>query len=694
MDQNTREIKTHCSYMDHGGCGLIVTVRDGSIVKVKGDPDGWLNQGYVCPKGLASPKRLDHPQRLRHPLRRVGERGSGQWERISWDQALEEISTRLDEIRQRDGARSVAFGLGMPKGLDHFGQIRLANTFGSPNLVASQDVCHAPREITGVHTCGFYPVVDFKHPSELVVLWASAVTNTNEEGGICSQLLKQVGQGTKLMVIDPYRSSLADKAELWLPLRPGSDAALALGMINVIITEKLYDAEFVEQHTHGFAELAAQAADYPPERVAAITWLEPEQIRRAARLYASAKPAALAWGNPIEHTNNAFHAARGLVCLMALSGNLDVMGGNICPLEPKIAGLGPYVRADLVPDKRKQMLSAAHGVIPRFMTIPPAFLRRAILEGEPYPVKGFFSMDTNPLMVWADSRLTKRALESLEFFACAELFMTPSAALADVVLPAAASLEFDDIGHYGIGHGFILARPHVVEPPEECRAPMQICCDLGRRLAGEELWPEDYHDMLDMVLEPSGVSWEEFVERGHLQGPQKFRKYAEKGFRTPTGKVELLLSTADKFGLPPLPAWTGFPEETGEEFPLVLTGRKNKVALHSSYRWVEELRKQNPEPITELNPADAARLGIAEGDQVRVSTKQGSIVQKAKLNERVRQGVVYAEHGWWFPEETDADPLGGWERANFNLLTSAAKLGKEFGTPNMAAIPCKVEKAA
>ncbi|MBU1276365.1 MAG: molybdopterin-dependent oxidoreductase [Proteobacteria bacterium] len=692
MDQKSREIKTHCSYMDHGGCGLIVTVEDGRIVKVKGDPDGWLNQGYVCPKGLASPKRLDHPNRLRHPLRRAGERGSGQWERISWDRALEEISTRLDGIRQRDGARAVAFGLGMPKGLDHFGQIRLANTFGSPNLVASQDVCHAPREITGVHTCGFYPVVDFKQPSELVVLWASNVPATNEEGGICSALLKQVGQGTKLMVIDPRRGSLADKAELWLPLRPGSDAALALGMLNVMITEKLYDAEFVANHTHGFAELAAQVAGYPPERVAAITWLEPEQIRQAARLYANAKPAALAWGNPIEHTNNAFQAARGLVCLMALSGNLDVPGGNLQPLEPKIAGLGPYVRADLVPDKRTQMLSAAHGVIPRFMTIPPTYLRRAILEGNPYPVKGFFSMDTNPLMAWADSRLTKRALESLEFFACAELFMTPSAALADVVLPAAASLEFDDIGHYGLGHGYILARPRVVDPPTECRPPMQICCDLGQRLAGEDLWPADYREMLNMVLEPSGMSWEEFVERGHLQGPEKFRKYRDKGFKTPSGKVELRLSTAEKFGLPPLPAWDGFPEDTDPEFPLVLTGRKNRVSLHSSYRWVDELRAKNPEPVLEMHPDDAAKAGISEGDAVRLSTRQGSIVQVARLSRRVRPGVVYAEHGWWFPE--DPDPLGGWERSNFNLLTSTAKLGKEFGTPNMAALPCKVEKVA
>lgn len=691
MKTNPRQIKTHCSYMDHGGCGLILTVQDGRILKVQGDPQGWLNQGYVCPKGLASHHRLDHPQRLRHPLRRRGARGAGQWERISWDQALDEIASRLDAIRQRDGARAVAFGVGMPKGLDHFAQIRLANTFGSPNLAASQDVCHAPREITGVHTCGFYPVVDFKHPSRLVVLWASNVTATNEEGGICSQLLAQLGQGTELMVIDPRRSRLADQAKLWLPLRPGSDAALALGMLQVMIEEKLYDAEFVAHWTHGFAELASQVAAYTPERVAAITWLEPEQIRAAARLYASAKPAALAWGNPIEHTNHAFHAARALCCLMALSGNLDVPGGNLQPLEPKIAGLGPFVRADLVPDKRKEMLGAAHGVIPRFMTVPPAYLRRAILEGTPYPVKGLFAMDTNPLLVWADSRLTKQALESLEFFACAELFLTPSAALADVVLPAAANFEFDDIGHYGIGHGYILARPQAVAPPAECRPTLQICCDLGRRLAGPELWPQDYHALIDALLEPSGLSWEQFVERGHLQGPVKFRKYLQQGFHTPSGKVELFLSTAEKFGLPPLPAWEGFPEDTDAEFPLVLTGRKNRVSLHSSYRWVDELRKQNPQPILEMHPVDAERAGIQAGDAVRISTRQGSIVQYARLSDRLRPGVVYAEHGWWFPE--DPDPLGGWERSNFNLLTSADKLGQEFGTPNLAAVPCRVERA-
>ncbi len=691
MEPTKREHKTHCSYMDHGGCGLIVTVENGRVKKIKGDPQGWLNQGYACPKGLNAHHRLYHPDRLTHPLRRKGPRGSGSWERVSWDEALAEMAERMDAIRQKDGARAMAFGVGMPKGLDHFAMIRLANTFGSPNLVAIQDVCHAPREITGVHTCGFYPVVDYKQPTELVVLWASNPMATNEEGGINSQLLARLRAGSELMVIDPHRGELAGRAKLHLQLRPGSDAALALGMLNVIIGEELYDAEFVASYTHGFDELAAHVAQYTPEAMAPITWLEPNQIRAAARLYASAKSAALGWGNPIEHTNRAFHATRALVCLMALTGNLDAPGGNLHPLDPKIAKLGAFVRADLVPNKRKEMLSAAHGVIPRFMTVPSSFFRQAVLDGEPYPVKGLFCFDTNPLLIWADSRLAKRALEELKFFACAELYMTPSAALADLVLPAAASLEFDDIGHYGIGHGFILARSQVVDPPPECRPPSQICCDLGRRLAGEELWPGDYRELNQMVLEPSGLSWDEFVAKGHLQGPEKFHKYKEKGFRTPTGKVEFRLSTAEKFGLPPLPMWEGFAEEVSQEFPLVLTGRKNLAALHSSYRWVDELKAHNPAPTVELHPDDAAGLGLAEGDQARIFTRAGSIVQTVRLSQRLRPGVVYAEHGWWFPD--DPDPLGGWDRSNFNLLTSVDKLGKEFGTPNLAAIPCRVERA-
>ena len=267
MGEDIRWVKTHCARMDHGGCGLLVGVEDNRIVSVKGDPDGFLNKGYVCLKGIASPDRLTHPDRLKHPLKRVGKRGEGRWKRISWREALGEIAENLMKIKEHYGAKAVAFGAGTPKGLEHFVLIRLANIFGSPNVVAPQDVCHAPREVTGVHTCGFYPVADFHHPSKLILLWASNITSTNEEGEICSMLLEQIRKGTGLIVIDPRKIDLVKKAKNWLQLRPGTDHALALGFLHVIIEETLYDKDFVEKWTHGFDDLADHVRKYTPEKV-------------------------------------------------------------------------------------------------------------------------------------------------------------------------------------------------------------------------------------------------------------------------------------------------------------------------------------------------------------------------------------------------------------------------------------------
>ena len=195
MNNSIRWFKTHCARMDHGGCAIQVGVKDNKIVKIKGDPEGFLNQGYICPKALASPKRLNHPARLKQPLKRKGSRGEGKWHSISWEEAIGFISENLQAVKERIGARGVAFCQGMPKGLEHFVLIRLANTFGSPNVVVIQDVCHAPREISGIHTCGFYPVVDFHHQSRLVLLWGSNPPSTNEEGQICSLMLKQLNRG-------------------------------------------------------------------------------------------------------------------------------------------------------------------------------------------------------------------------------------------------------------------------------------------------------------------------------------------------------------------------------------------------------------------------------------------------------------------------------------------------------------------
>jgi len=693
MAEELRWFKTHCARMDHGGCALLVGVRDNQIVQIKGDPDGYLNRGYTCLKGRVSADRLTHPDRLKHPLKRAGKRGEGKWRRISWGEALDETAGSLLRIKDEHGARAVGFGVGMPKGLEHFVLIRLANLFGSPNVIASQDVCHAPREITGVHTCGFYPVADLHNPTRLVLSWASNLLSTSEEGQIASLLLDQVKNGAKLIVVDPRRTELAERADLWLQLRPGTAQALALGFMHVIIEEGLYDKEFVEHYTHGFEDLASHVKSFTPEVVAEITWVPADLIRQAARLYAEAKPAALQWGNAIEHDIHAFDATRSLVCLMAVAGNLEVPGGNVNAHDPKIMGLGEFVRADLIPDKRKEMISAHHRVIPRLMTVAPAFFRKAVLEGTPYPVRGYYGMCTNPLVAWAESRVTYEAFMSLDFVAVADLFMTPTAAMADIVFPVAHQFEMNDIGHYGIGHGMILARPKIVDPPAECWPDMKIMNELGKRVSPPELWHDDHEAFLDDLVRPAGLTYSQFVEKGYLKGPDRFHSYIEKGFRTPTGKVELRLSTAEKFKLKPLPDYSGLPEEEDPELPLILISAKSRYYLLSSYRWVEKLREKRPHPIVEIHPETAAAHGIGDGDPVVIETRYGSITQVARVTDIVHPRVLSAALGWWFPEG-DPSSQFEWQKSNFNMLTSIGMLGKEFGTPNIKNLPCRIRKGS
>jgi anaerobic selenocysteine-containing dehydrogenase len=682
---------THCSRMDHGGCRLLVGVRGNRIVEIKGDPDGFLNKGYACPKGLASPDRLAHPDRLLYPMKRKGKRGQGSWERITWAEAIRMIASRLNDIKKSSGAKAVAFCQGMPKGLELFGLVRLANLFGSPNVVGVQDVCHAPREVSGIHTCGFYPVADLHHPSKLIMLWASNPLSTNEEGQICSLLLQRVKEGTELIVIDPRKTELAERAKYWLQPRPGADHALALAFLNVILEEGLFHKDFVDQWTHGFQELADHVKNYSPEKMSEVTWVNPDLIRQSARSYAASSPASIQWGNPLEQTVHTFDATRAILCLMAVCGNLDVAGGNIQAVEPSILGLGAFVRSDLLPSKPKEMVHAHYKTIPKLMTVPAAYFRKAVLEETPYPIKGAYFQGTNPLLAYANSRMTFDALMKLDFIAVSEIFMTPTAAMADIVLPAATAFEFDDIGHYGLGHGYLLARPKVVDPPEECWPDLKILNELGKTLTPGEHWHEDWTALLEAVLKPSGLSYSRFAELGYLQGPARFQKYLSKGFNTPTRKAELYLSQAEKFGLSPLPQFTGFPDEEDPNYPLVLTSCKSRFYLHSSYRWVESLRKHRPHPKTEVHPETAARHGISDGNEVVIETRSGSITQVAHVTDRIHPRVVNAAYGWWFPE-AGVGSLYDWQKSNFNVLTTTEKLGKAFGTPNLKGVGCRIRK--
>ncbi|MFP4256439.1 MAG: molybdopterin-dependent oxidoreductase [Desulfobacterales bacterium] len=675
--------------MDHGGCRLEVKVKDGCITSVKGDRGGYLNAGYSCAKGRAIAEINRNPHRLKTPLIRTGERGANQWRAATWQEALDFTAGGLDRTRQSLGARSVAFCQGMPKGLEHFALIRLANTFGSPNLVALQDVCHAPRELTGRHMCGFYPVPDVHSATDLVVLWGSNTRATNEEGTINSKITERVRQGARLMVIDPRKTGSAQNADFHLPVFPGADRALALAFLNVIIKEELFDKEFVRNRTSGFEELREHVNDFSPKRAEGATGVDAGLIASAARAYAAAKPACLAWGNAIEHTPDTFETVRCLVSLMAICGNLDTPGGNIKAAEPALMPAGKFVRADLLPDKKSQYLNAYHGTNPKLMTVPPAFFRKAVIEETPYPVRAAYMQCTNPLLSYPDTEMTRRALAGLEFLAVSDIVMTPTAAMADVVLPAASQCEFDDIGHYGLGHGIVLARPKIVDPPGKCRPDLEIINELGRRLSEPELWFDGYGQMLESLIAPSGHDWQSFVEKGYLKGEKKWREYETKGFSTTSGKVELAPASGGPAGGRALPRYTAEGMQTDPEYPLLLTSAKSPNYLHSSYRWVKSLRRREPSPTVQVHPDTAASLGIEQGQAAEISTRHGSIVQTAEITTGIRPGVICASHGWWFPEEPVSRPES-WLRSNLNAVTSTEELGDQFGTPRLRGIACRL----
>lgn len=689
MGNDMKWHKTHCSRMDHGGCALHVKTQDGKITGITGDPEGFLNRGYSCAKGRALAEIHESPHRLKTPLIRTGARGANQWRKATWPEALEATARGLDQARQDHGARAAAFCQGMPKGLEHFALIRLANTFGSPNVVAVQDVCHAPRELTGRHMCGFYPVADVHRRSDLIVLWGSNTRATNEEGIINSQITARIRQGAHLMVIDPRKTTLAGRADFHLPLRPGTDCALALCFLHVIIGEELFDKEFVQHWCTGFGALADHVKAFDPQWAASVTGVDKAQIISAARAYGRARPACTAWGNAVEQTPQAFDTIRCIVSLMAVCGNLDVPGGNIRAAEPGLLPPGKFVRADLLPDKRAQCLNAAYPISPLLMTVPPAFFRRAVLDQTPYPVRAAYMQCTNPMLSYADSEMTRKALLKLDFLAVADVVMTPTAALADVVLPAATAFEFDDIGHYGLGHGIVLARPKLLDPPGQCRPDMAVINDLGRRLTGPDLWFDDYQGLLESLLAPSGHDWESFVEKGFLTGKQKCRLYEKKGFSTPSGRVELAMDNAKTPGSETLPQYTPPADPTDADYPLLLTSAKSPNYLHSSYRWVKSLRRREPVPTIQIHPDTAEALGIADGRQVRIETRHGAIFQTALVTPDIAPEVVCAVHGWWF-FEAGAHRLKSWQPSNFNMLTSTKRLGPQFGTPALRAIACRL----
>lgn len=692
-------VKTYCARMDHGGCGILAHVENGKVVKIEGDPDSPLSRGTLCAKGLAQIERLHHPDRLLYPMKRMGTRGEGKWERISWDEALKTIAGEIKGIIDRDGQRAISFAQGTPKGLETYLMIRLANFLNAPNICTPGNVCHMPRETASNMTCGFFPIPDYDHPPACVVMWGSNLFQTNEEGILGAQLRRALDRGSKLIVIDPRKSSTASRADLYLRPRPGTDLALALGMLKVMIDEGLTNRSFVENWTTGFPELAEHLQTYPLEKVSEITWIPGDQIVDATRLFCRTKPACVQWGNALEHNLNSFQCARALLMLMAMSGNLEAPGGNVNRPAPSLMRPGELVQSKKFPDKKEKIISPEFRVATMMGFVPSQVITKAILTEKPYPIRMMYIQGGNPLLSYANANKTLHALKKLEFLAVSEIFLTPTAQLADIVLPAATNFEFDDIGHYGLPHGFILARPKIVAPQGECWSDAKILNELGKVLGYAESFWKDMDECLDQILKPSGMTYDDFKAIGILKGKWEYRTYEKKGFRTPSGKFEIYSQQLKEWGYPPLPVYEELPEspyrtpELTQEYPLIFTSAKDPFYFHSAYRNIPSLRKHSPDPIIAIHPETASRFGINEEDWVSIETKRGTIRQKAKLDWEIDPRVVITSLGWWFPERKDLE-LSGWKESNLNILTSDDPPNDPaIGSTALRAVPCRIYKS-
>jgi thiosulfate reductase/polysulfide reductase chain A len=680
-------------------------VRDGVLLKVEGDRESPLNHGRLCPIGTVTTDLVYHPDRLKYPLRRKGKRQSGEWERISWDDALDEIARRVLAIREQYGPEAIALGTGT--GRHHIRWVsRFGHALGTPNWCEPGFAqCFHPRVNTSILTFGDFPVSDYtgEVPPACILFWGHNPVLSGPDGETRFNVMEALDHNPRTIVVDPRRTVLAEKADLWLQIRPGADDALALAMLNVIIGEKLYDEPFVTQWTYGFAELAAHVQKFTPEWAEPITWIAADKIRAAARLFAQTKPALLDWGCAIEHTPKCIQTVRAVSMLPALTGNIDVPGGWVFGMH----GLGrfPSLIENLTPEANARRLGAdrfkllgGEGADLPAAHIPT--LLQAMREGKPYPVKAFLVFGNNTLTTYANTSEVYDALTKLDFMVCADLFMTPTAELADIVLPAASWPELDElVGLPTVAANVVLAQQKAVQIGE-CRSDEEIFVALARRMK-LHVCTEPVKDVLDAQLAAGGLdmTFDELKQKGFIKVPFKYRKYQDGGFKTPTGKIELYSTRFEQLGYAPLPYHEEPPEspistpEIAANYPLVLTtGGRISFFFNSEHRQVAKLRKAHRDPIAEIHPDTAACMGIVNGAWMWIETPRGRIRQKAKLTTGIDPRVIHVQHGWWFPEQA-APEYGVWT-ANANLLTdNQPPYDPAMGTYQLRALLCRVAPA-
>jgi thiosulfate reductase/polysulfide reductase chain A len=718
-----RSICCHCDVF----CGILVEVdEEGLPTRVQGDHDHPTTRGFLCRRGQAAIEYFNHPARLNQPLRRVGARGSGEFERVSWDEALDAIADRLLTIRDESGPEAVAHLNGTYRGADSGFGARLLHKLGSPNAGGTGLMCAGPMFAGGALTFGFGSAAPEVLPGTtgVVLLWGRHPSASSPP--FWGKVRDAMREGATLIVVDPRPTLEARQAQLVLAPRPGTDAALALGLVHVVLIENLWDRGFVDRWVTGLDALEQRVQAFFPERVEELTGVPAADVRRAAQLYAGARSAALAVGKPNGQGRNALNLERSLAILISITGNLDRPGGNrLFGPAPDVGSETTYDAYDeLPPAQRRKRIGAErfriHGAglemlnedaervwygipnpVPRRVigiAHPPSVFR-AILTGEPYQVRAALVQNHNPVGAYAGSSTAYEALRSprLDLLVVHELFLTPTAMLADYVLPAAHWLEKPFLLSQGWGSP-VLTGAQVTAPQHERRSDYELCRDLGRRLAQE--WPETVEDVWDEWLRTQGLTYAELVasDSWWLASPAERQRHEAidpgtgqpYGFATPSGKIELSSNVLAALGYDPLPSFDEGAAILDDDYPLrLMTGATRIDATHQDHRQIASLRRSHPDPVVEIDPETATDHEIEDGDWVRITTPRGSFRQRARMVPGLGRDRVNAER-WWYPERPGAEPtyFGLWE-SNVNAYTED---DLELCDPIFGALPYRLAR--
>jgi anaerobic selenocysteine-containing dehydrogenase len=692
--------KSICAICDPAPlCGLDLYLKDGKIIKVEGSENHPANQGTLCAKGAATRQYIYHEDRIKEPLKRTGPRGSGQFAPISWDEALDTIAVKFNRLKKENGPESVAFFSGFSK---HFRPYlkRLAHSFGSPNYLTESSTCYQAVVLAQTLVFGVATIPDIRN-TRCLLIWSANPFHSNPNGA--KALIKAKENGTKIMVVDPRNTPTTDLADIHLQLKPGTDGALALSMANVIINESLYDRDFVSRYTHGFEEFKEYVQLFPPEKGEELTGVPADTIRAAARLYTSIKPASIMWSaSPVVHHTNGVQNYRAIFSLVGLTGNFDVKGGNFVIPTSFIhtPGLIPTREHEFVQSKPWTDMPPRVGAdkFPVWTEIideegQAMQLPFQIRSGKPYPIKALIGFGLNYRM-WPDSSGFLDSLDKLDLFVNIDLFMTDTCKHADIVLPACSSLERSEFRCYGMGY-MIYTQP-VIQPLYNSRSDIDIVFELANRLGLDDpLFKAGHEASIDWILQPSGITISQLKK--HPEGmfvpkPMKIgeKKYLETGFKTPSGKIEFKSMILDKYkdrpGFEALPVYKppkyskDATPELAKEYPFVLnTGSRLPMFIHTrTFRlsWTKSMRPNHPS--ADINPDDAAALGIQQNQDIRLVTHKNSIVVKANLTQMVQRGVVHMFHGH--------------PQADVNLLFDGDYLDPLSGFHGFKSALCRIEK--